>query len=219
MELITCAKTLDDEPIKAGCSGSRSKFAFHYWITKGLPTKDCKEYLFTPLDDPEKQKDKLKCLDTCTTKGMEMVRYRGSSYKKIIGGEEEIKNEIYNNGPVTASFDYYNDFKIYWIDLIFEPNKIYQHSDEVKNSTHAIKIIGWGIDKISKKKYWLCVNSWGKSDYYNGVFRFIRGINDCGIESDITAGYFNKILYSLVDFIYVGRDIFLSFKNLNEDYE
>ncbi len=219
MELITCCKTLDDDPIEAGCSGERHEVAFHYWINKGLPTRDCKEYLFTPLDYPKEHKDKLKCLDTCTTKGMKMVRYRGSFYKKIVGGEEEIKNEIYNNGPVVASFDLYNDFRIYWNDLVFEPNKIYQHSNEVIITTHAIKIIGWGIDKKSKKKYWLCVNSWGKSEYSDGVFRFIRGINDCGIESKISAGYIDKILYSMIDFIYVGKDLFLSFKNVNEDYK
>ena len=169
----------------------------------------------------EVHKDKLKCLDTCSTEGMELVRYKGSFVKRILGGEEEIKKEIYNNGPVTASFDFYNDFYDYWYKgLSHDPLKIYQHSDkEVKSGRHAIKIIGWGIDHVNQKKYWLCVNSWGKSDYYNGVFRFIRGINDCGIESDITAGYFNKILYTLIDFINAGRDLFLSFKNLNEDYE
>ena len=77
------------------------------------------------------------------------------------------------------------------------------------------------MDPISKIKYWLCVNSWGKNDYLSGVFRFIRGINDCGIESDIYAGYVDKILYSINDndLIYVLSDTFISFKNLNQDFK
>lgn len=53
------------------------------------------------------------------------------------------------------------------------------------------------------------------------MFRFIRGINDCGIESNIYAGYVDKILYSINDndLIYVLSDTFISFKNLNQDFK
>ena len=210
---------MDDDPEKAGCSGEYPLKGFHYWVTKGLPTRACKEYLFTFGEKPEEHKDKLKCLDTCSTEGMELVRYKGSFFKAIIG-EEEIKKEIYNNGPVVATFYIYEeDFNNYWFnDLLYDQNKIYRHSGEITNITHAIKIIGWGIDPINKEKYWLCVNSWGEY-YTGGVFRFIRGINDCGIESMINVGYVDKIIYSINDFIYAERDIFFSFKNLDIDYE
>ena len=221
MELLTCCKTLEDDPIKAGCSGGYPKDAFQYWVNNGLPIKSCKEFLFTKYEFPENNTNKLKCLNTCSNKGLNLFRYKGSYVKRIIGGEEEIKKEIYTNGPVTASFDYYEDFGRYWYKLIFEPNKIYQHSDEEITSSHAVKIIGWGMDPISKIKYWLCVNSWGKNDYLSGVFRFIRGINDCGIESNIYAGYIDKILYSINDndLIYVLSDTFISFKNLDQDFK
>jgi hypothetical protein len=77
---------------------------------------------------------------------------------------------------------------------------------------HAITIVGWGtfIFKNGKKEYhipyWTCLNSWGVSwghsgfpDYQNrnntpkslkggGYFWIVRGINNCGIEENITCG-------------------------------
>ena len=45
MELLTCCVTLYDEP-QAGCSGGNGYDGFHYWITNGLPTNDCKTFPF-----------------------------------------------------------------------------------------------------------------------------------------------------------------------------
>jgi hypothetical protein len=77
---------------------------------------------------------------------------------------------------------------------------------------HAITIVGWGtfVYKKSGKEYnipyWTCLNSWGVgwghsgfSDYHNrndvpktlnsgGYFWIVRGINNCGIEENITCG-------------------------------
>ena len=120
---------------------------------------------------------------------------------------------------MTAGFIYYKSFFNYWNDIINKnPNAIYENFDNIKEGEHSVKIIGWGIEQETNKKYWLCVNSWGKS-YTDGVFRFIRGINDCEIESYVSAGYVDKIIYSIDDFIYIERDIFLSFQNLDKDYE
>ena len=213
MELLTCCKTLEDNPDEGGCGGGHPQIAFNYWVSKGLPTKSCKEFLFNNNEYPKDNKNKLKCLDTCSTKGINLIKYKGSFVKKIEGGEEEIKKEIFNNGPVTAGFLLYKDFFNYWgHDLALDPNKIYQHFDGDFNGTHAIKIIGWGIDSTSQKKYWLCVNSWGKNENITGIFRFIRGINDCGIESEVYAGYVDHIFYSSFEPIYVFKDTFIASK-------
>jgi cathepsin B len=51
-------------------------------------------------------------------------------------------------------------------------------------ATH--RLIGWGVEKGAP--YWLVVNSWNKAWGDEGLFRIIRGQDECGFESDITAG-------------------------------
>lgn len=84
---------------------------------------------------------------------------------------------------------------------------------------HAVKIIGWGKNETTNQKYWICVNSWGKLGANKGIFRIIKGKNDCGIESYINAGYINdRILYSKEKPLFVFKDHFYTFKNLTKDF-
>ena len=60
----------------------------------------------------------------------------------------------------------------------------------------------------------LCVNSWGKDALHTGVFRFIRGINNCGIESYVNTGYFlDRIIDTNTEAYIVSRNKFFNFKN------
>ncbi|VDO48983.1 unnamed protein product [Haemonchus placei] len=51
---------------------------------------------------------------------------------------------------------------------------------------HAVKIIGWGTEH--GVPYWLIANSWHSDWGEDGYFRMVRGINDCGIETNVVAG-------------------------------
>ncbi len=77
---------------------------------------------------------------------------------------------------------------------------------------HAITIVGWGSFKYIKSgveydiPYWTCLNSWGvdwghsgfpsynnrnsvpENMKYGGYFWIVRGINNCGIEENVTCG-------------------------------
>ena len=57
---------------------------------------------------------------------------------------------------------------------------------------HAIKIVGWGtqVDSSTNKSidYWTVANSWDTSWGEQGYFRIKRGVNMCGIESNVYAG-------------------------------
>ncbi len=85
-------------------------------------------------------------------------------------------------------------------------------SDNQAIGGHAITIVGWGTyhhrvgAKVYKIPYWICLNSWGVEwghsgfpDYDNrnglpndmtqgGYFWMIRGINNCELEDNFTAG-------------------------------
>lgn len=63
---------------------------------------------------------------------------------------------------------------------------IYEHTTEQIVGSHAIKIIGWGIE--NDVPYWLCVNSWGKRWGEKGLFRISRGSNECEIISNVITG-------------------------------
>lgn len=51
---------------------------------------------------------------------------------------------------------------------------------------HAVKIIGWGVEK--NVPYWLVVNSWNEGWGEKGLFKILRGSNHVGIEGGIYAG-------------------------------
>jgi hypothetical protein len=92
---------------------------------------------------------------------------------------------------------------------------IYMRDPTLKGESsrgHAITIVGWGTfiykknNKVYNIPYWTCLNSWGVgwghsgfSDYQNrndvpknlkggGYFWVVRGINNCGIEENVTCG-------------------------------
>merc|ERR1711865_1050458 len=57
---------------------------------------------------------------------------------------------------------------------------VYQHVTGDKAGGHAVKIVGWGMDK--GVKYWKIANSWNPYWGEKGYFRILRGQNHCGIE-------------------------------------
>lgn len=92
---------------------------------------------------------------------------------------------------------------------------IYMRDPELKDKPtggHAITIVGWGTYVYRKNgidyniPYWTCLNSWGVgwghsgfADYQNrndkpknlkggGYFWIVRGLNNCGIEENVTCG-------------------------------
>ncbi|KAK6049558.1 papain family cysteine protease [Cooperia oncophora] len=76
--------------------------------------------------------------------------YATSAYA-VPSDEEAIRAEIYNKGPVQASFTVFEDFVHY-------KNGVYVNTGGKKQGGHAVKIIGWGVENGTK--YWTIANSW-----------------------------------------------------------
>jgi cathepsin B len=176
-----------------GCFGGFPAMAFTYWKNEGIPTgglygdtTTCKPYFLPPCDNHmtqcEDYVDTPTCEETCQEgypKTLEEDKTYGvSSYS--IKGVDNIMKEIYENGPVEATFLIYEDFGDY-------DSGVYQHVTGSSLGAHAVKILGWGINEEGVK-YWLVANSWNESWGEKGFFRIIRGTNDCGIESAIVSG-------------------------------
>jgi len=103
--------------------------------------------------------------------------------------ERQIYNmqvELMTNGPLNVCMDFFLNFQPFFND---QPLGIYNSTEGLtKGGGHCLSIIGWGHDHISGFDYWLIKNSWGPGWGSDGVFRFRRGVDFCGIESDVWVG-------------------------------
>ncbi|CAD5207911.1 unnamed protein product [Bursaphelenchus okinawaensis] len=177
-----------------GCNGGFPYMAWmHYWWTGVVSGGDygthegCRTYSIKPCALYENHKctgevSTPKCEHTCEA-GANLVyesdKQKGGYPHKVSSNEKTIREEIFKNGPVEASFTVYADFMQY-------KTGVYQHKAGSKLGGHAIKLLGWGVDNGTP--YWLAANSWTPTWGEKGFFRILRGRNECGIEGEIVAG-------------------------------
>ncbi|XP_060519630.1 cathepsin B-like [Cylas formicarius] len=186
-DLLTCCERCGD-----GCFGGDPFSAWDYWWSNGIVTgglynaadQGCKSYFLSECDDhPNKCRDYVgtpQCVKTCDD--------RSRSYNdslafgeliKVFIKEEDIQREIMNNGPVEATYTVYEDFASY-------KSGIYQPTTDVEISSHAVKIVGWGVE--DGVKYWKIANSWNTRWGEDGYFRMIRGVNSSALNITSSQG-------------------------------
>jgi hypothetical protein len=140
------------------------------------------------------------CVDSTTING----KIYGTPFKhffithfyKIPNNQEQIMMDIFKNGPVCTSFKVYNDF--YTFD--YKKDIVYEHTTEKDTIVggHSVEIVGWGeINKKGKSiPFWWIKNSWGEDFGENGYFRFVRGKDNCSIESNVI-GFFPYLFQNI----------------------
>jgi hypothetical protein len=124
-----------------------------------------------------------------------------------------IKAEIYQNGPVTASFLVPYDFmygsqnNYKWkstngifisgsydqdLNMLFPEAKIKNWSDIIIENGgmagHAVEIVGWGVGdagRYGQVPYWIIKNSWGTSFMDNGYFLCAINMSGTGYNSHL----------------------------------
>lgn len=156
-ELLSC------DTNNQGCKGGYINNALDYVKTKGIVDEQCFPY--------QADSETVKCDKMCSTPQRERIE----GYC-VLFGEEDIKREIFKNGPVVAATQIHVDFLTY-------KSGIYTKGDEVArfNGFSAIKIIGWGEESGSESepnkgnKYWIVENTWGDDWGENGVVRISMG--------------------------------------------
>lgn len=191
-DLMTCCSSCGN-----GCNGGFPGAAWDYFKEKGIVTggqfhsnQGCQPYKIPACDhhvpghlkpcgkDIEPTPEcSHKCEDGYKLSYNKDKHYGKSSYS--VEGETEIMKELYTNGPVEAAFTVYSDFVQY-------KSGVYQHVTGEALGGHAVKMIGWGVE--NGKKYWLIANSWNPDWGDKGLFKILRGTDECGIESQIVAG-------------------------------
>ncbi|XP_005107685.1 cathepsin B [Aplysia californica] len=191
-DLMTCCRSCGN-----GCDGGFPAEAWMYYqrdgIVSGGPynsSQGCQPYMIPACDHhvqgklqpcSKKEMKTPRCKDTCessySTPFKQDKHFGARSYH--VRGEDNIMQDLVQNGPVEAAFTVYSDFLQY-------KTGVYKHTTGSALGGHAVKIIGYGVD--SGDKYWLVANSWNPDWGDQGFFKIARGRDECGIESQIVAG-------------------------------
>ena len=98
----------------------------------------------------------------------------------LLQGEDDMKYEIYTNGPIACS--------VYAHSSSFENYKegIIQDSTVYNSTTHVVAITGWGV-ATDGMKFWWGRNSFGSTWGQRGWFQLQRGVNTLDIETHTCA--------------------------------
>lgn len=187
-----------------GCNGGQPAGAWNWFTKTGVSSggdyadtgkgTTCKPYSFPScahhVDPVEGQiscetlpmYSTPQCTSSCYEESYDTVykadkHYASSSYS--VRSVENMQKELMEKGTLSVALSVYEDFETY-------SGGVYQHVSGKYLGGHAIKMIGWGVEDGTP--YWLCVNSWNDTWGENGLFKILRGSDECGIESDVVAG-------------------------------
>jgi cathepsin C len=165
-----------------GCKGGYAFLASKWSDDVGLLPASCAPY---DVDGT--------CTVKCDPKKLSK-RYRASNHRYVGGwygnsSSAEMMLEIYNNGPLVASFEPTDDFMLYSGGVFSQargiPAPLAASKTEWLQVDHAILLVGWG-EQLGEK-YWIAQNSWGLDWGEAGFFRIARDSNDSGMESIVVA--------------------------------
>jgi len=171
-----------------GCDGGQPSEAFLYWQEDGIVTEDCRPYPFPSCDHHIPNSTNPCPSEDYPTPSCERKCKNGSKWKKdkhfasdvyYVQGHDDIVTELAKNGPCEASYAVYEDFMVY-------TSGIYHHVSGELEGYHAVKLLGYGVE--AGTKYWLLANNWNEHWGEKGLFRMLRGTNECGIEEEVIAG-------------------------------
>lgn len=172
-----------------GCNGGYPIMAMQWWVSNGIVTGGnygsnvgCQPYSIKPCPSGCPSSPTPPCKKTCIN-GYPTAyaddKHHASSAYNVNSNPTNIQQEIFNNGPVEAAFQVYQDFFNY-------KSGVYHHVSGGYAGGHAVKVLGWGTENGTP--YWLVANSWNTTWGDNGFFKIKRGNNECGFESGIVAG-------------------------------
>lgn len=102
--------------------------------------------------------------------------YQVENYGAVTG-EENMMQEIYQRGPISAGIADPALLKTYTA-----ADGVYCDETDDHTVTHVVSVVGYGVQDGTK--YWLVRNSWGHEYGDQGFFKVCRGVNNIDIESN-----------------------------------
>lgn len=146
------------------CSGEHSlERALMNANTVGLLTRECWPYTGEDKYCPE---------SSCAQSGVDFKRYKCDGYRTF--KPEDVKQEIYDNGPVVCEFQETIDHQEYYDGIYYRA-----HNKKRYPFKTAMKVIGWGIE--NGMNYWIAEQSLGQDFGENGYVRYKIIDNFCSM--------------------------------------
>jgi len=100
-----------------------------------------------------------------------------------VRGVSNIMQDLVQNGPMYVSLNVYGDFPTY-------KSGVYTHQTGSKLGGHAVTLVGYGTEDGTD--FWNIKNSWNDQWGAAGHILIKRGVDECGIESNVNAGSFSS---------------------------
>ncbi|XP_050530711.1 cathepsin B-like cysteine proteinase 3 [Daktulosphaira vitifoliae] len=180
-----------------GCNGGFPLQAWRYFKWRGVvtggsynTTEGCQPYRVAPCITDERgqntcdgeeieknHKCEKKCYGNTEIDIKKDRRYTRDAYYLT---PRAIQHDLMAYGPIEASFDVYSDF------ISYKYGVYHKTENATLLGGHSVKLIGWGEEEGTP--YWLLMNSWNEQWGDNGLFKILRGNNECKIEEHATAG-------------------------------
>jgi len=137
-------------------------------------------------DMPNCQELYGKEFDECVVKGVAARYYRSMGSYIIPNDIIQIKEDIYQFGPVVSGYIIYSDFL-----EEYDGKTIYMGPKKGSSPEggHAIRVVGWGEEEVNGEvvPYWWIANSWGENWGLGGYFRMKMNIPECELEKNFSA--------------------------------
>ncbi|UYV64279.1 CTSB [Cordylochernes scorpioides] len=161
-DVISCDKNA------GGCQGGHVEAAWEYWRDTGIVSgglyqgEGCKPYGYPPCSHmvpgpyppcggmAKTPECEIECVPGYNKSYTEDKTY-GKNVYSLPPDEEQLQIEIMKHGPIEVGIAIYED-------MLHYKSGVYQHHSGIRWSTHAIKMLGWGVE--NGVKYWLLANSW-----------------------------------------------------------
>ena len=142
------------------CSGNSINSALDYLQNTGTVAESCFSYQHEIACD-------LGCPDSSEMPTLTQIT--GYALYYPVGNPatvDEIKQLIFDNGPVVASMEAYEDFSTY-------ADGVYEHLTGNFQGNKSIMLLGWGNE--AGTDYWEAMNSWGTAWGEDGFIRIKMG--------------------------------------------
>ncbi|XP_050438021.1 cathepsin B-like [Adelges cooleyi] len=181
-----------------GCNGGYPIRAWGYFHRNGIvtggnynTTQGCQPYQVPPCvedktghntceNQPIEKNHKCQniCYGDTGIKFKKDHRYTRNTY--YLSSPKSMQQDVLAYGPIETSFHVFDDF------LSYKSGVYSKTAVATYLGDHSVKLIGWGED--NGVPYWLIMNSWNDSWGDKGLFKILRGSNECKIEENPTGG-------------------------------
>lgn len=170
--LISC------DSVSNGCHGGNAVHAYSYLHFNEGTDETCSIYQARGHDNGIECSPIVKCKDCHPLEDCFIPKdyniYKVGDYGLFTSGEEAMKQEIFQNGPIACSIASTTELHDY-------TSGIFEDKTGVVATNHEISVTGYGEENGTP--YWIFRNSWGSNWGEEGFAKIVRGKNNLGIES------------------------------------